>query len=308
MTREKTHRSCKVLIAGSGPAGLSAAIYTARAGLEPVVITGMQLGGQASLTADIENYPGFEETISGMDLLAKFQAQAEKFGAVIEYDSVLRMDLNGSPFEVETEENIFHAEKIILTTGSRHLLLNVPGEKELTGHGVSYCATCDGFLYRGKNVAVIGGGNSAVEEAVFLTRFASSVTIIHRRDSLRADKAVQDKAFSDPKIRFIWDSVVTAVEGEEKVTGLRLKNVKTNEESVFETNGVFIFVGTQTVTDLFEGQLEMEGNVVKVGPDMQTSVPGVYAAGETVDDRYRQIIVSAGSGAQAGISVTKAFL
>ncbi len=308
MTREKTHRHCRVLIAGSGPAGLSASIYTARAGLEPVVITGMQLGGQASLTADIENYPGFEETISGMDLLAKFQAQAEKFGAVLEYESVLRMDLNGSPFEVETEENIFHAEKIILTTGSRHLLLNVPGEKELTGHGVSYCASCDGFLYRGKNVAVIGGGNSAVEEAVFLTRFASSVTIIHRRDSLRADKAVQDKAFSDPKIRFIWDSVVTAVEGEEKVTGLRLKNVKTNEESVFETDGVFIFVGTQTVTDLFEGQLEMEGNVVKVGPDMQTSVPGVYAAGETVDDRYRQIIVSAGSGAQAGISVTKACL
>ena len=308
MSRDKVQRSCRVLIVGSGPAGLSAAIYTARAGLEPVVITGMQLGGQASLTADIENYPGFEETISGMDLLAKFQAQAEKFGAVLEYESVIRMDLTAAPFEVETEENIFHAEKIILAAGSRHLLLDVPGEKELTGHGVSYCATCDGFLYRGKNVAVIGGGNSAVEEAVFLTRFASSVTIIHRRDSLRADKIVQEKAFSNPKIRFIWDSVVTAVEGEEKVTGLRLKNVKTNEESVFETDGVFIFVGTQTVTDLFEGQLEMEGNVVRIGPDMQTSVPGVYAAGETVDNRYRQVIVSAGSGAQAGISVTKAFL
>ena len=308
MSRDKVQRSCRVLIVGSGPAGLSAAIYTARAGLEPVVITGMQLGGQASLTADIENYPGFEETISGMDLLAKFQAQAEKFGAVLEYESVIRMDLTAAPFEVETEENIFHAEKIILAAGSRHLLLDVPGEKELTGHGVSYCATCDGFLYRGKNVAVIGGGNSAVEEAVFLTRFASSVTIIHRRDSLRADKIVQEKAFSNPKIRFIWDSVVTAVEGEEKVTGLRLKNVKTNEESVFETDGVFIFVGTQTVTDLFEGQLKMDGNVVWVGPDMQTSVPGVYAAGETVDNRYRQVIVSAGSGAQAGISVTKAFL
>lgn len=308
MKREKVQRSCKVLIVGSGPAGLSAAIYTARAGLAPVVITGMQLGGQASLTADIENYPGFEETISGMDLLAKFQAQAEKFGAVLEYESVLRMDLSAAPFEVETDENIFHAEKIILATGSRHLLLNVPGEKELTGHGVSYCATCDGFLYRGKNVAVIGGGNSAVEEAVFLTRFASSVTIIHRRDSLRADKVVQEKAFTNPKISFIWDSVVVAVEGDEKVTGLRLKNVKTDEESVFDTDGVFIFVGTQTVTDLFEGQLEMEGNVVKVGPDMQTSVPGVYAAGETVDNRYRQVIVSAGSGAQAGISVTKAFL
>lgn len=308
MPREKEKKSCRVMIIGSGPAGLSAGIYTARAGLKPVIISGPQLGGQASLTADIENYPGFEETISGGDLLTKFQTQAEKFGAVVEYESVTRMDLSVQPFLVETESAFYEVEKLIITTGSQHMLLNVPGEKEFTGRGVSYCATCDGFLYRGKKVAVIGGGNSAVEEAVFLTRFASSVTLIHRRDSLRADKIVQEKAFAEPKMSFIWDSVVTAIEGDDKVTALKLKNVKTGEESRFEVDGVFVFVGTQTVTDIFDGQLEMDGSVVKVGPDMQTSVPGVYAAGETVDNRYRQVIVSAGSGAQAGISVTKALL
>ena len=305
--REKKIKECKVLIIGSGPAGLSAAIYTGRAGLHPVVISGDTFGGQASLTADIENYPGFVESVSGGELMDKFKAQAEKFGAEVVSDVVSKVDFSSKPLIVETGFTSYHCERVIIAAGSVHLPLNVPGEKEFTGRGVSYCATCDGFFYRKKNVAVVGGGNSAVEEAEFLTRYASTVTIIHRRDSLRADKIVQDRAFENPKIRFCWNSVVTEVVGEDKVSGLKLKNVKTGEESLMPIDGVFVFVGTKTVTDLFEGQLEIENNVIKVGPDMQTSVPGVYAAGESVDNRYRQVIVSAALGAQAGISVSKTY-
>ena len=305
--REKKIKECKVLIIGSGPAGLSAAIYTGRAGLHPVVISGDTFGGQASLTADIENYPGFVESVSGGELMDKFKAQAEKFGAEVVSDVVSKVDFSAKPLIVETGFTSYHCERVIIAAGSVHLPLNVPGEKEFTGRGVSYCATCDGFFYRKKNVAVVGGGNSAVEEAEFLTRYASTVTIIHRRDSLRADKIVQDRAFENPKIRFCWNSVVTEVVGEDKVSGLKLKNVKTGEESLMPIDGVFVFVGTKTVTDLFEGQLEIENNVIKVGPDMQTSVPGVYAAGESVDNRYRQVIVSAALGAQAGISVSKTY-
>ena len=304
---EKQIVECKVLIIGSGPAGLSAAIYAGRAGLKPIVISGDTIGGQASLTADIENYPGFVDSVSGSELMDKFRQQAEKFGAEVVSDVVSKVDFSGTPLTVETGFTIYHCERVIIAAGSVHLPMNVPGEKEFTGRGVSYCATCDGFFYRKKNVAVVGGGNSAVEEADFLTRFAASVTIIHRRDALRADKIVQDKAFANPKIRFCWNSVVTEVVGEEKVTGLKLKNVKTGEESLMPIDGVFVFVGTKTVTDLFEGQLEIENNTIKVGPDMQTSVPNVYAAGESVDSRYRQVIVSAALGAQAGISVSKTF-
>ena len=305
--REKDTKECRVLIIGSGPAGLSAAIYAGRAGLNPVVISGPSMGGQAVLTAEIENYPGFSESVSGSDLMDKFREHAEKFGAEIVADVVEKVDFSARPPVVETGMTVYRCERVIIAAGSVHMPLNVPGEKEFTGKGVSYCATCDGFFYRKKNVAVVGGGNSAVEEADFLTHFASSVTIIHRRDALRADKIVQDKAFANPKIQFCWDSVVTEIVGEDKVTGLKLKNVKTGEESLMPIDGVFIFVGTKTVTELFEGQLEMEGNVIKVGPDMQTSVPGVYAAGESVDNIYRQVIVSAASGAQAGISVSKSF-
>ena len=235
----------------------------------------------------------------------RFREQAEKFGAEIVSDIVTGVDFSGTPLIVETGFTAYHCERVIIAAGSVHLPLNVPGEKEFTGAGVSYCATCDGFFFRGKNVAVVGGGNSAVEEADFLTKFAASVTIIHRRDSLRADKIVQDKAFANPKIKFCWDSVVTEVVGEKKVTGLKLKNVKTGEESLMPIDGVFVFVGTRTATELFEGQVAIENNTIKVGPDMQTSVPGVYAAGESVDSRYRQVIVSAALGAQAGISVSK---
>ena len=299
--------SCKVLIIGSGPAGLSAAIYTGRAGLNPIVLSGDTFGGQASLTADIENYPGFVDSVSGSELMDKFRAQAEKFGAEVVSDIVEKVDFSGTPLIVETGFTAYHCERVIIAAGSVHLPLNVPCEKEFTGRGVSYCATCDGFFYRKKNVAVVGGGNSAVEEAEFLTRFASSVTIIHRRDALRADKIVQDRAFENPKISFCWNSVVTEVVGEEKVTGLKLRNVKTGEESLMPIDGVFVFVGTKTVTDIFEGQLEIENGTIKVGPDMQTSVPNVYAAGESVDSRYRQVIVSAALGAQAGISVSKTY-
>ena len=304
---EKEIKECRVLIIGSGPAGLSAAIYTGRAGLNPVIISGETFGGQASLTADIENYPGFVDSVSGSELMDKFRAQAEKFGAEIVPDIVTDVDFSGTPLVVSTGSADYHCERVIIAAGSVHLPLNVPGEKEFTGRGVSYCATCDGFFYRKKNVAVVGGGNSAVEEAEFLTRFASTVTIIHRRDALRADKIIQDRAFENPKIKFCWNSVVTEVVGEEKVTGLKLKNVKTGEESLMPIDGVFVFVGTKTVTDLFEGQLEIENNTIKVGPDMQTSVPNVYAAGESVDNRYRQVIVSAALGAQAGISVSKTY-
>ena len=302
---EKQTRDCKVLIIGAGPAGFSAAIYTGRAGLSPVIISGPTLGGQASLTADIENYPGFVESVSGSDLMDKFREQAEKFGAELVSDVVERVDFSSQPLIVETGVTTYRCEKVIIAAGSNHLLMNVPGEKEFTGRGVSYCVTCDGFFYRKKNVAVVGGGNSAVEEAEFLTRFAASVTIIHRRDALRADKIVQDRAFENPKIKFCWNSVVTEVVGDEKVTGLKIKNVKTGEESLMPIDGVFVFVGTKTVTDIFEGQLEIENGTIKVGPDMQTSVPNVYAAGESVDSRYRPVIVSAALGAQAGISASK---
>lgn len=304
---EKQTRDCKVLIIGAGPAGFSAGIYTGRAGLSPIIITGPTLGGQASLTADIENYPGFVESVSGSELMDKFREQAEKFGAEMVSDVVEKVDFSSQPLIVETGVTTYLCEKVIIAAGSNHLPLNVPGEKEFTGRGVSYCATCDGFFYRKKNVAVIGGGNSAVEEAEFLTRFAASVTIIHRRDALRADKIVQDRAFENPKIKFCWNSVVTEIVGEEKVTGLKIKNVKTGEESLMPIDGVFIFVGTKTVTDFVDGQLEIENGTIKVGPDMQTSVPNVYAAGESVDSRYRQVIVSAALGAQAGISVSKTY-
>lgn len=304
---EKQTRDCKVLIIGAGPAGFSAGIYTGRAGLSPIIITGPTLGGQASLTADIENYPGFVESVSGSELMDKFREQAEKFGAEMVSDVVEKVDFSSQPLIVETGVTTYRCERVIIAAGSNHLPLSVPGEKEFTGRGVSYCATCDGFFYRKKNVAVIGGGNSAVEEAEFLTRFAASVTIIHRRDALRADKIVQDRAFENPKIKFCWNSVVTEIVGEEKVTGLKIKNVKTGEESLMPIDGVFIFVGTKTVTDFVDGQLEIENGTIKVGLDMQTSVPNVYAAGESVDSRYRQVIVSAALGAQAGISVSKTY-
>ncbi len=301
----KEQKNVQVLIVGSGAAGLSAAIYTARAGLQTVVLTGPTLGGQISLTAEVENYPGFPEVLSGVELVAKFQEQAEKFEAELDYDSALKVDLSVRPFVVETEGKIYLAENLILATGSKAIPLNVPGEEEFTGKGVSYCATCDGFFFRGKKVAVVGGGNSAVEEALFLTRFASQVTIIHRRDTLRADAIVQKRAMENPKIDFLWDSVVEEVIGDGGVEKVRVRNVKTDQVSEVPFDGVFVFIGHRPVSGLFDGQVEMENGLAIVDSYMRTNVPGVYAAGETVDGFYRQVAVSAAHGVMAAITLTK---
>jgi len=305
MTTEKNKIPCKVLIIGSGPAGLSAAIYTARAGLETIILTGPTLGGQISLTSEIENYPGFPDTLSGVELIEKFKIQAEKFGARFDFDSSVRVDFSKRPFTVEAEGAVYFPENIILATGSKAIPLDIPGEKEFTGRGVSYCATCDGFFYRGKNVAVVGGGNSAVEEAIFLTHFASSVTIIHRRDSLRADQIIQKRAMENPKIHFLWDTVITEISGNDRLEEVQIKNVKTEETRTMAFDGLFVFIGNKPVSDLYEGQLEMENGFVKVDPYMHTNIPGVYAAGETTDAYYRQVIISAGLGAMAAITLIK---
>lgn len=298
-------RHVKVLILGSGPAGLSAALYAARAELAPVVLTGMELGGQAGLTHTIENYPGFPEGVGGPELGELFQKQAERFGAVIEFDTATAVDLSQRPFRVTTENGEYLADALIIATGARPNHLEVPGEYELTGKGVSYCATCDGWFFKDKKVVVVGGGDSALEEGLFLTRYASSVTIIHRRDTLRAGKVLQNRAFNNPKIRFIWNTVVTEILGKDQVTGVALKNVQTGETSTLETDGVFIFIGHTPNTQMFEGQLEMrDGGYIVSNQYMETNVPGVFVAGEVTDNHFRQVITSAGMGAAAAIQAT----
>ncbi len=303
----------KVLILGSGPAGLSAALYAARAELAPVVLAGMELGGQAALTHTIENYPGFPEGVGGAELGELFQKQAERFGATVEYDTATAVDFSSRPYRVTTYSREYLAETLVLATGASPNHLNVPGEKALTGRGVSYCATCDGWFFKNKRVVVVGGGDSALEEALFLTRYASQVTVIHRRDALRAGAILQRRALSDQKIRFIWNSVVTEVVGGEKTEAVRLKNVVTpelmgvsQETSVYPTDGVFIFIGHTPNTQLYRGQLELdELGYVQVNAAMETSKPGVFAAGEVMDSHFRQVVTSAGMGAAAAIQATK---
>jgi thioredoxin reductase (NADPH) len=295
----------KVMILGSGPAGLAAALYAARAELEPVVLTGIDLGGQAALTFAIENYPGFPDGVGGAQLGEFFQKQAERFGARVEFDSANAVDLSHRPFKVTTDSGEYTADSLIIATGARPNHLEIPGENLLTGKGVSYCATCDGAFFKDRKVVVVGGGDSALEEGLFLTRFASSVTIIHRRDSLRAGAVLQKRAFDHPKMKFIWNTVPTEVLGKDKVEGLNLKNILTGEESTFTVDGVFIFIGHTPNTQLFEGQIEMENNYVKVDSRMHTSIPGVYAAGEAADSHFRQVVTSAGMGAAAAIEVTQ---
>ncbi|MDO9128227.1 MAG: thioredoxin-disulfide reductase [Anaerolineales bacterium] len=295
----------KVLVLGSGPAGLSAALYAARAELAPFVLTGLELGGQAALTHTIENYPGFPEGVGGAELGELFQKQAERFGARVEFDSASAVDLSQRPFKVTTDNGEYTADTLIITTGASPNQLNIPGETELTGRGVSYCATCDGWFFKDKRVVVVGGGDSALEEGLFLTRYVSSVTIIHRRDSLRAGAVLQKRAQENPKVKFIWDTVVSEIVGKEKVEAVRLKNVKTGEETSFPTDGIFIFIGHTPNTQLFEGQLAMEKGYIKVDDRMQTSVPGVYAAGEAADPTFRQVVTSAGMGAAAAIQATR---
>ena len=296
----------KMIIIGAGPAGLSAALYAARAELSPLVITGMSLGGQASLTHTIENYPGFPDGVGGAELGELFQKQAERFGARFEFDNVTEVNLAVSPYIVKTYGNEYKAETVIISTGASPNYLGVPGEKELTGRGVSYCGTCDGWFFKDKDIVVVGGGDSALEEGIFLTRFAKTVTIVHRRDQLRAGKILQTRAYSNPKIKFIWDSVVENINGTSAVESVLIKNVNTGVESTFPTDGVFVFIGHTPNTDLFKSHLAMDGNgYLQVDSKMQTAIPGVYAAGEVMDSSFKQVVTSAGWGAAAAIQATK---
>ncbi|HSM25505.1 MAG TPA: thioredoxin-disulfide reductase [Anaerolineaceae bacterium] len=296
----------KMIIIGAGPAGLSAALYAARAELSPLVITGMSLGGQASLTHTIENYPGFPDGIGGPELGELFQKQAEKFGARFEFDNVTSVDFSHQPYVVKTYGKEYKSETVIISTGASPVYLGVPGEKELTGRGVSYCGTCDGWFFKERDIVVVGGGDSALEEGIFLTRFANSVTIIHRRDQLRAGKILQTRAFNNPKIKFIWDTVVEKINGQNAVESVTIKNVKTGEEKEFPTEGIFVFVGHTPNTDFFKNQLDMDENgYLQVDSKMQTLKPGIYAAGEVMDPNYKQVITSAGWGALAAIQATR---
>jgi thioredoxin reductase (NADPH) len=296
----------KVLVLGSGPAGLSAALYAARAELSPIVLTGMELGGQASLTHTIENYPGFPEGVGGSELGELLRKQAERFGARVEFDTATEADLSQRPFRVSTYANTYLADTLIVATGATPVHLNIPGEAEMTGRGVSYCATCDGWFFKDKTVVVVGGGDSALEEGIFLTRYASSVTIVHRRSALRAGAVLQKRAQENPKIQFIWNTVVTDVLGDQAVKAVRLKDVNTRETRELSTDGLFIFIGHTPNTQLFKNQLDLDGlGYIKTDVTMQTNIPGVYVAGEAGDPHYRQVVTSAGMGAAAAIQAVR---
>ncbi|MBN1478903.1 thioredoxin-disulfide reductase [candidate division KSB1 bacterium] len=295
-----------VIIIGSGPAGLTAAIYAARANLEPLVIAGMEPGGQITLTDDLENYPGFPEGVKGFELYQTLEKQAQRFGAEILFDIVTKVDLTGEIKKVYTADKEFEAKVVIIATGSTPKKLDVPGEKEYIGKGVSYCATCDGFFYTGKNVAVIGGGNSALDEGLFLTRFAEKVTIIHRRDRLRADAILQERALKNAKVNFIWDTIVEQVLGDKIVTGLKLKNVKTGELSEFPLDGVFVFIGHYPNVDLFTDQVDFDkAGYIETDNRTRTNLDGVFACGDVQDNVYRQAITAAGTGCQSAMEAEK---
>ena len=303
---ESSEKVLQCLIIGSGPAGLSAALYAARADLAPVVLSGMDLGGQVSKTDTVENYPGFVDGIEGPDLVEVFQKQAERFGAEIVFDSATEVDLSERPFKVTTYGGEYLAESLIIATGAAIRELGVPGETELTGRGVSYCATCDGHFFKEKDLIVVGGGDSALKESIFLTRFAKSVTIVHRRDELRAGPYLAKKAKKNPKIDFIWDTVVTEIIGEGTVNAVRLENKKTGEEIVHDTGGIFIFIGHDPNTELFKDQLETDENdYLVLDQQMHTKVPGVFAAGEVGDPHFQQVVISAGMGAAAAMEVVE---
>ncbi len=296
----------KVVILGSGPAGLSAALYAARAELAPIVFTGMELGGQVSITHIVENYPGFPEGISGPDLTDVFQKHAERFGAKLVFDTATEVDLSERSFKVKGYNEEFLAESLIITTGASPRLLDVPGEKEFTGRGVSYCGTCDGFFFKEKDVIVVGGGDSALEEGNFLTRYADSVTIVHRRDELRAGPILETRARQNPKINFVWDTVVDEIVGNGTVEAARLVNRKTGEAQDRPIDGVFIFIGHIPNTGLFKDQLDLDDQgYLVVDRYMHTNVPGVFAAGEVADPHFRQVITSAGMGAAAAMEASR---
>lgn len=300
----------RVVIIGSGPAGLTAALYTARAMLKPVVIAGHQIGGQISLTAEVENYPGFfsdEKHLTGPELVDIMQRQAEHFGARIEFDEVVEVDFTkGSPFYVKTYGKEYEAEAVIVTAGASPRRLGIPGEEEMIGRGVSYCGTCDGFFFRGKDIVVVGGGDSALEEGLFLTKFANTVKIIHRRNELRAGPVLQKRAFANEKISFVWDTVVDEILGNGVVQKIKATNVKTGETAEMNTDGVFVFIGHFPNSKFLEGQLAMDEHGYLITDElMRTNVLGVFAAGEIQDPVYRQIATSVGQGAAAGIQAQR---
>lgn len=296
----------KVVVIGSGPAGLTAALYAGRANLEPLIIRGLQPGGLIATTSEVENYPGFPEGIGGYELAEQMEKQALRFGAQTLDAIVERVDLAERPFKLYTDGGaVVTAETLIISTGASPRKLGVPGEEKLANRGVSYCATCDGFFFRNKRVVVVGGGNSALDEGLFLTRYASELVIVHRRDSLRADPVLQERAFADPKVRFIWDSTVTEILGEETVTGVRVQNLKTGEVSTLEVDGVFPYIGHVPNTGLFTDTLETdETGYLITNERTRTRVPGVFVAGDVADHIYRQAITAAGNGCRAAMEAT----
>jgi thioredoxin reductase (NADPH) len=306
----ETPRSVRCLIIGSGPAGYTAAVYAARALLNPVLIQGIQPGGQLTITTDVENYPGFAEVIQGPWLMDQMRAQAEHVGTEIVTDIVLKADLSQRPFRLETDSGqVWLAETLIIATGAQAKWLGLPSEQAFQGFGVSACATCDGFFYRGKEVVVVGGGNTAVEEALFLTSFASKVTVVHRKAEFRAERILQERLFANPKIEVIWDHQVDEVLGQENqgVSGVRLKNVKTGETQEIPCDGFFVAIGHAPASELFKGQLEMDGSgYLKVRPGTaSTAITGVYAAGDVTDDVYRQAVTAAGMGCMAALEAVR---
>jgi thioredoxin reductase (NADPH) len=297
-------KKVRVVVIGSGPAGLTAALYTSRAQLSTVVITGIQLGGQIATTHDVDNFPGFPDGVTGPELAERMRAQAERFGTQFDYDLVTEVDFTkGTPFLVKTQNTEYLADAVVVTIGASPRKLNIPGEREFTGRGVSYCATCDGFFFRGKDIIVVGGGDSALQEAIFLTKFAKTVTIVHRRDTLRASVALQTRAFSNPRIQFVYDTVLDEVKGEDgTVKSATLRNLKTGEVSNKPIDGVFVFIGYDPNSVVFNSQLKTDAaGYVIVDNRMKTNIDGVFAGGEIHDDVFRQAITAAGQGCSAAL-------
>jgi thioredoxin reductase (NADPH) len=296
----------KLVIIGSGPAGLTAAIYGCRADLDPVVYMGTKYGGQLMLTSDVENFPGFPDPVMGPDLIMKMKSQAERLGAKLIQEDVVKVNFGVYPFEIRTDNGVVRALSVIIATGANPRRLNLESEMRLMGKGVSNCAVCDGFFFKGKKVAVVGGGDTAMEEATFLTKFANSVQVIHRRDELRASAALKKEARSNPKISFVWDTVVTDVLGEKHVQGVRTKNLKTGQDGVLEVDGLFVAIGHDPNTEIFKGQVELDQKgYVAIRNETESSVPGVFVAGDVHDFRYRQAITAAADGCKALLDAEK---